>query len=249
MKRKPYGIDPPHTYASCKICSSPVRNQLERDLLNGKSHLSVSQEYNFHRATIRKHYDEHLLPFLQDVQVETRKALATQLADLSQEVYLPLMEKVKLGQDFALTTYKQALASANSGKSFANAIRALGEFRYWVQEEARMTGEYQKERQNQHDIRASRLRKAIEQRAKETGVTYVEELRYYLNSEFAKEVLPEVRRELLADLAEKEQEQKVLIERGRVIDLGMEAVGDHPTEDSAVHKNGQDIAPAEGEEE
>lgn len=245
-------------WKDCKVCASKARDAIEKELLNQKSIRSVAIDYGLTEYMVSRHHKEHLLPFLQDVQAETRLQVANQLADLAEEVYLPLMEKVKMGQSLALQTFKQALASANSNKSYNNAIRALTEFRGWVHQEARMTGEYQKERKNVHDLRTASLKRAIQQRADEVGHSYLDELRYYLNSEFSHEILPEVRRDLLAELAEKEQELRIAVDRGKVIDMDLEALGNHTDTsppDAKTDKNlegssvTEEVTKSQGEEE
>lgn len=129
----------------CKTCSHPDAKTINEMIANNVSFSRIASQFNLVDRSISRHAERHLQPMIEQAQAEIRAAVVQRALSLREDVALPVLEKIKLLQERILNDI-EALGKAERGPFYR-------ELRGALQEEAKLCGLYQENRENDAKVR------------------------------------------------------------------------------------------------
>jgi hypothetical protein len=129
----------------CTICSHAERIKIEKELLNNVLYREIASKYDISEKAIGRHFQNHIKPAIEKANKKAVRKIVYKITQYRQEINYSSLNKVKLIQN-------KLLNDLESVSEIAEKIKIYKEFRGWIQEEAKISGIYTKEKENPNNI-------------------------------------------------------------------------------------------------
>lgn len=129
----------------CTICYHKDRRAIDIAIADNVEYGQIRLKYNVSLKAIASHLKNHLQPILNEANAKAEKVIVDKILRYREEVNYSSIEKVKFAQD-------RILNALDSARELSDQISIIKEFRGWIQEEAKLTGEYKKDGKNPANI-------------------------------------------------------------------------------------------------
>lgn len=133
----------------CVVCVHPKRKTIDKQIANKFVYVRISSFFDLPVKSIENHAKRHLKPLIEKVtkQVnnEVMANLTESISELRSEVALSTVEKIKILQS-------RLFNELDSASSLYDRVTVSRELRGCLAEEAKLTGAYQKDRENDETL-------------------------------------------------------------------------------------------------
>jgi len=158
-------------------------------LVANASYRVIARQFTVGHDAVRRHAENDLKPIIEEANEEAKQEIKEKILSYRAEVNYSTLDKTKLLQE-------KILKDLESASEISERVALYREFRGNLQEEAKLTGAYQKEKENEDDRQINAVKRIVQQKAQEKGISYEEELRNYLENYAA----PEFKEKLSSEL-------------------------------------------------
>lgn len=129
----------------CNTCSNPHIEEINQLIQRGVAYARIASDFNLNSKSVERHAKQHLQPIIDRANKEAESKIVNKILQLREEVNYAPLEKVKLLQN-------KLLIELDNVSETSERISIIKEFRGWVQEEAKLCGLYQQDRENEQKI-------------------------------------------------------------------------------------------------
>lgn len=84
---------------TCTICAHPERKSIDARIANKEPYLRIAKRFGLNDVTVRSHAQKHVLPVIEDIEIQANAAVLERVMSYRDEVNLPLPEKSKAIED------------------------------------------------------------------------------------------------------------------------------------------------------
>ncbi len=162
----------------CTICYHANRNEIDSALSDNVEYGKIRSKYGVSHKALASHLKNHLQPIINKANAKAEQAIVDKILTFREEVNYSPLEKIKLAQH-------RILNDLDSASDINERITIIREFRGWFQEEAKITGEYTKDKENpksytDQELAQELYRRLITKLDKESAIEGVKQ--YYPNA-------------------------------------------------------------------
>jgi len=129
----------------CTICSDPRRSEIDAMIADKIPFLQIATKFGLNQKTVNTHGTHHVQPYLDKIEREAQAAALDRVLAYRDQVNLPLAEKSKFVEDRLWATLERA-------QTISEQMLIVREINKQQVEQAKLSGAYQKEGQNQNDL-------------------------------------------------------------------------------------------------
>lgn len=129
----------------CKTCSHKDVKAIDTAIVSNEPYRTIASRYDLSRQTVQNHAKNHVKPLIAKANAKAEAIIVNKILKFREEVNYPSIEKVKFAQN-------RILNALDSASELSDQISIIKEFRGWIQEEAKLTGEYKKDGKNPANI-------------------------------------------------------------------------------------------------
>ncbi len=121
---------------TCKTCNHPDVANINKRLGMNNAYLRIATDFGLSEASVRRHAKVHVQKAIEIAKKQAEAALVNYVSHFQEAVHLPIIEKIKWLQERILTDLQSAT-------TISERVPLYREFRGALQEQAKVSGDYQ----------------------------------------------------------------------------------------------------------
>lgn len=129
----------------CKSCAHPDAKRINQQIARGVSDSAIASGLGIDRRSIQRHRTRCIAPMVRSVQNRIAESVAKTEISVRAEVMLPVLDKIKLLQDRIVGDLEETPKP--------DRVPLYRELRGALQEEAKLCGLYQENRENEAKVK------------------------------------------------------------------------------------------------
>lgn len=129
----------------CKACSDPRVKEINAAIVSNQPIRAIAIQFGIGRGPLTNHANKHVKSLIKKAQAEIEKAVVKKALSFREEINYPVIDKIKLLQD-RIVADLEATAQADR-------VPLYRELRGALQEEAKLCGLYQENRENDAKVK------------------------------------------------------------------------------------------------